>query len=166
MTSPSSATAVTREVGWLTTSTDSLPYLLKANSGPFEVIQAFWPGARLASQKPGIYVDMAPVADTRVSNQRIRSQYTFVLTCIWPVKTPTAPIAETEQQNFSDALELLRQRITGPVGDKTHGGAFLSVAENPRRIDIVPEDPKHTLPESKALLETVTYRADDFEVNG
>jgi hypothetical protein len=162
----STATAVSREAAWLQASGDGLPALLTGAGGPFGVVQAYWPGAREASQKPGIYVDAVPIADLRVSNQRIRPQYLFVLTCIWPVLRPSAPIAETEQQNFSNALDLLVQRIRGPVGDKTHGGAFLSVAENPRRVDMVREDPKRTLPESKSLLETVRYSADDLEISG
>jgi hypothetical protein len=161
----STSTAVSREAAWLAAD-DDLPSLLATSSGPFGVVQAYWPGAHLKQQKPGLYVDAKPITDVRRSNQRIMPQYLMVLTVIWPVRTPNPPISETEQQNLSNALELVVQRIRGPVGDKTHGGAFLSVAENPRRVDMTREDPRITIPQQKAIVELVTYRADDYEING
>ena len=56
MTFPiTTATAEEREAAWLT-SVDTLPSLLTANGGPFEVVQAFWPGAKFAAKKTAIYV--------------------------------------------------------------------------------------------------------------
>lgn len=161
----STATAVTREAAWLATSGDSLPALL-APAGPWQVVQGYWPGARLATQKTGIYLDAKTIADNRASNQRIRPQYEFTLQLIWPVRTTATPLAETEQQALADATDLLLQRIRGPVGDKTHGGAFLSVAENPRRVDVTKDDPEVTIPAAKTLRSVVVYRADDLELNG
>lgn len=160
----STADAVAREAAWLNVTTDSLPVLL-APGGPWEVVQAFWPGAKWRTQATGIYVDARAVADNRASNQRLRPQYEFILTLIWPVRTTTVPIAETEQQNLAGATDLLLQRIRGPVGDKTHGGAFLSVAENPRRVDVQKEDPAVTLGD-KMLRAVVRYSADDIEISG
>jgi len=160
------ATAVAREAAWLQIGTDTLPALQTIDGGPWDVVQGYWPGARLASQKTGIYVDASPIVDLRAQFQRIRPQYAFSLKCIWPVKVTTAPLAETAQQDAADALDLLLQRIRGLVGDKTHGGRFLSVGENPRRVDAVKADPEVTIPRDKALRYTVLYRADDFEFSG
>jgi hypothetical protein len=170
----STADAAARESAWLQTAGDSLPSLLAADGGPWDVIQAYWPVAHLAKDKHGIYVDARPVADPRVSNQRIRPQYTFVLTLLWPVKAQgatagvsgTTRIAETEQQNLDNAAALLIERVRGFLGDKTHGGRFLSVAENPRMVSYVKEDPAVTYPQDRTLRASVQYRADDYEVNG
>lgn len=168
------ADAAAREAAWLQTATDSLPSLLAEDGGPWDVVQAYWPGAHLAKNKHGIYVDARPVADPRVSNQRIRPQYTFVLTLLWPLKAQgatagasgTSRIPETEQQNLDNAAALLIERIRGPLGDKSHGGRFLSVAENPRTVTYEKQDPSVTIPQSNSLLASVVYKGDDFEVNG
>jgi hypothetical protein len=161
----STATAVAREAAWLNVTTDSLPSLL-APDGPWQVVQGFWPGAKLRTQETGLYLDARLVDDQRVSNQRIRDQYQFSIKVVWPIRTTVPPIAETEQQNAASAVELVRQRISGLVGDKTHGGAFLSVAENPRVISIAWADPEVTIPEQKAIRCVISYRADDYEVSG
>jgi hypothetical protein len=173
MTTPDMGSAAAREAAWLQ-AVDSLPSLLAADGGPWDVIQAYWPVAHLAKDKHGLYVDARPVADSRVSNQRIRPQYTFVLTLLWPVKAQgatagvsgTTRIAETEQQNLDNAAALLIERVRGFLGDKTHGGRFLSVAENPRTVTYVKEDPAVTYPQDRTLRASVTYKADDYEVNG
>ena len=170
----STADAAAREAAWLQASGDSLPALLTAGYGPWDVVQAYWPGAHLAANQHGIYVDARTVADLRVSNQRIRPQYAFTLTLIWPVKAQgatagssgTARIAETEQQNLDNAKDLIIQRIRGPLGDKSHGGRFLSVAENPRTVSYTKEDPSVTIPQNRSLRASLQYRADDYEVSG
>jgi hypothetical protein len=161
----STADAVAREAGWLATSTDALPALL-APAGPFEVVQGYWPAAKLRTKATGLYVEARATDDNRASNQRIRPQYQFTLRIIWPVRATTPPIAETEQQNLDNAIDLVLQRIRGPVGDKTHGGAFLSVAENPRTVTVSRGDPAVTIPEDGALTCLITYRCDDYELNG
>jgi hypothetical protein len=167
-------TPAAREAAWLQTANDSLPSLLAADGGPWDIVQAYWPGAHFAKDKHGIYVDAKPADDLRVSNQRIRPRYTFVLSLTWSIKAQGATagtsgkalIAETEQQNLDNAAALLIERIRGPLGDKTHGGRFLSVAENPRTVTYAKEDPAVTIPQSRSLVATVTYKADDYEVNG
>ena len=168
------ATAVSREAAWLTTTGDTLPSLLSADGGPWDVVQGYWPGAHLQSNLHGIYVDARNANDLRAQFQRIRPQYQFTLTLIWPVKAQgatggvkgTTRIAETEQLNLDNAAELLIERIRGLVGDKTHGGRFLSVAENPRTVTYVKQDPAVTIHQHRALYAVVAYRADDLEVNG
>lgn len=157
----------TREAAWLTASGDGLPALLTANGGPWDVIQAFWPRTP-ATQKTQLYVTSLDADDVRAANIRIRPRYQITLEFHWPVRATTAGIAETEQQNLKQALDLLVQRVRGPVGDKTHGGAFLSAGEDPRSpgVHVSIEQPWVTIPAAKELRGTVTYFADDFELNG
>lgn len=166
---PYTASAVTREAAWLQTSGDGLPALQAADGGPFQVVQAYWPGAKLRTQQTGLYVRRARITDPRVSNQRLRPLYPLLLVIVWPVRGSPGMtvIAETEQQNLDYAVELVRQRVTGPLGDKTHGGRFLSVAEVPREQAVTVDfDDPETILQQKVLRARVTYLADDFEING
>jgi hypothetical protein len=158
--------AVRREADWLATSGDGLPDLLAGVGGPFDIVQPWWPRTP-ATQKRGVYVLLDPNAvgihDERTANIRRMPTYTFLLRIIWPITTGTGS-AETEQQRLADAVDLLLKRIDGPMMDKTHGGRFLSVAENPRYVDVRFADPEQTIP-AKHLRAEVTYSADDFEIN-
>jgi len=157
--------AEVREAAWLATTGDSLPSLLSADGGPWDVIQAWDPGSRLNYQKYGIYVWSRPLADMRVSSQRIMPRYTFQLACVWPVKNPVAPLAETAQEALKSATVLLLQRVRGFVGDKSHGGRFLSVAESGQPQALL-TDPRTTITQKGALEQIVTYQGDDYEVTG
>lgn len=161
----STANAVSREVAWLKISNDALPALLAANDGPWEIIQGYWPRT-MATQKTGIYVLRSSWSDDRSANQRIRPTYEFTLRLVWPVRMTTTSLAEGEQQALDDAIDLLVQRIRGPINDKSHNGAFLSVGENPRSpgVRVTFEDPATTISASKALFASVVYYADDLEV--
>jgi hypothetical protein len=161
----STADAVAREAAWLA-AVDTLPSLLTVNGGPWDLVQAYWPGNRFAASKTGIYVDARDLDDARASNQRLRPQYQFTLTLIWPVKGSAANLAEGAQQAMANATGLLVERIRGLVGDKTHGGAFLSVAENPRSVRVSKMDPEVTIPQDDRIRATVSYRADDIEISG
>lgn len=160
--------AVAREAAWLSVGNDELPALLTTAGGPWQVVQAYWPGTRIATQRTAIYVQRSDIADVRANSQRIRPAYSFMLKLVWPVKSSTAPLAETEAQSLDNAVDLLLQRIRGPLGDKTHGGRFLSAGETPTRPAMVVvrfDDPEQTIPAQKALRATVIYNADDYEVN-
>jgi hypothetical protein len=160
-----------REAAWLTTSGDSLPSLLVLNGGPWVTIGAYVQGAATRTQQTAVYVMRGNVQQIRVANQRIRPRYPMKLELHWPVRVTTpgsSSIAATEQQNFDDAIELLRQRVTGPLGDKSHGGRFLSAAEAAKgqvAVDVQYEPPMQTIPQSKELRATMSYYIDDFEIN-
>ena len=160
------STVETREAAWLTTSTDSLPSLLAVNGGPWDVIQAFWTRTPI-TQQTQCYVMSLAISDERVANIRIRPTYEFTLELHWPVVMTGTPLAEAEQQAFKNAIDLLIQRIRGPLGDKTHGGAFRQRGEVPREpgVHVVIEHPGQTVPASKELRAVVTYFADDYEIN-
>ena len=170
MSTPTTATVVAREASWLTTSGDSLPSLLTANDGPWDVILPYWPGAQLRTQVAGIYVTRGKILDQRSGNQRIRPSYAIKLKIHWPVKLASpgvSSIAAEEQQNLDDAVDLLLQRIRGPLGDKTHGGRFLSAGEAPGKaaVQVDFEDPEATIRPAKGLRASVSYSIDDLEVS-
>lgn len=163
----STADACAREAAWLT-AIDTLPALLTSAGGPFDVVQAYWPGAKFAAKKTGIYVQRRKARVLRFGGRRLMPQYDYVLKLVWPVKTTTAGIAEAEQQNFDNAVELLRQRVNGLPGDKSHGGRFLSAAETPQAtyFEVEFADPEVTIPQGGWLRATANYPADDFEIIG
>src|SRR5947209_486587 len=120
----STADACAREGAWLQTSGDGLPALLVTAGGPFQVVQAYWPGAKFAAKKTGVYVQRRRLIMPRFGGRRIMPGYEFFLKLVWPVKTAAAGMAEAEAQAFDSAIDLLLQRIDGFPGDKTHGGRF------------------------------------------
>lgn len=162
----STADAVSREAAWLATSGDGLPALLTADGGPWDIVQPYYRRTP-PSEKTSIYVLRSALSDNRAANIRIRTTYEFSLKLVWPVRMTGTSMAEQEQQDLDDAVDLLIQRIRGTVNDKSHGGRFLSVGEDPRQpgVHVTFEDPEITIPQLKSLRGTVSYYADDFEVN-
>ncbi len=160
-----------REAAWLNTLGDALPQL-PAPAGPWQVIQAYWPGPKLDVNKTGIYVCPARDIDRRSGGVRIMPRFAFRLEFVWPIKNVIGSagqgLAETEQRNFRAAGLLVMQRVRGPVLNKTHGGRFLSVGETPSgqppQIDWVPAS--QTIDALRSLRGFATYYADDFEVSG
>lgn len=164
------ADACEREASWLQTSGDSLPALLAVNGGPFKVIAAYWQGAQTRTQAPAIYVTRGKAEQIRVGNQRVRPRYPMRLELHWPVLTispGSSSIAAQEQQALDAAVELLRQRVTGPPGDKSHGGRFLSAAEvkGAPGFDVTFEPASVTIRAAKEIRACATYSIDDFELN-
>lgn len=152
------ADAVTREVAWLTTWGDNgLPALLTADGGPWDVVQAYYPRTPY-EERTSIYVLRRQTQQRRLATQRIKQLYPFRLICWWPLRDVSGS-AEVEQQNFDTALDLLLQRILGPLQDKTHGGRFLVTGEAERLVDITYTDPERTIPQMGGLRAEVTYTA-------
>jgi hypothetical protein len=138
--------------------------LLSSASGPFDVIQGYWPRTP-STERRGLYVMRQRIRQPRFADVRLMSQYPFLLRLLWPMLDNTGS-AENEQQALDNAVELVFQRVTGPPFDKTHGNRFLSVAENPRTLDAVFHDPERTIGQFGALICDVTYSADDPEITG
>lgn len=159
----STSDAVTREAAWLNSTGDGLPTLPRLLGGPWDNVQAYYPRTPYAEQR-SVYVLRARIAQPRFGGQRIMTNHQFRLILWWPLLDASGE-AEAEQQAFDNAIDLLLQRVTGPLGDKTHGGRFLSVAENPRTLDVDCTDPEQTLPTLGGLRAEVTYAADDPEIN-
>lgn len=162
--------AIDREAAWLaTTANDGLPILPASAGGPWDVVQADWPGQKAATQKRGIYVTYGDNTDARPNALRVRQQHTFVLKIFWAVKTGTAGGPEAEQKACRTAVQALIGRIRGTFGDKTHGGRFESAGEVPSRAGwpvVRWSDVEHTIAAERAIRCTVTYKADDLEVLG
>lgn len=159
------ADAVARETAWLQTAGDGLPALRDGDGGPFDIVQAYWPRTPRTLGK-GLYVLRDRLREERVANIRRRPSYMFTLRCVWPLTLGTGT-AETEQQNLDDAVDLVLARIGGFLQDKTHGGRFLSVAEDPRYVDVVFADPEKAMSQAPIAFEAqISYAADDLEING
>lgn len=156
----STADAVIREAAWLNaySPADGLPNLV-APAGPWTKIQAYVPRVE-PQRQPAVYVLRHDFRVERISNGRSRATYEFRLKLVWPLSTGTGS-AEEEAQNFDNAIDLLLQRIYGPLLDKTHGGRFLSVAENPHFVTVQQEDPDVSIPSAGSFFATVHYAADD-----
>ncbi len=166
MTATNTADAVAREAAWLTTSGDGLPALLEASGGPWENVQAYIPRV-VESQQRAIYVLRGRARQRRFGGRRTLYSYAFRLVLRWPLQDQQGS-AEADQQAFDDAIDLLLQRILGfggQVFDKTHGGRFLQVGEDPAgQPEVTWEDPERTTA-SGYLQAEVTYSADDPEIN-
>lgn len=162
--------ACQREAAWLaTTANDNLPILPASAGGKWDVIQAYWPGQKAASQKRGIYVCFADNADARPNDLRVRQQHSFLLKIFWAVKIGTTGGPEAEQAACAAAIQDLIGRIRGPFNDKTHGGKFTSVGEVPKGSGwptVRWQDAELTIARDRALRATVSYKADDIEVIG
>lgn len=161
----STGDAITREAAWLAVTGDSLPSLPFGAGGPFQVLQAYWPRTP-ATNKTGLYVMRARLLAPRVAAQRIRPRYQMRLRAVWPVVTTASPLLETAQQDFDDAIALVLERVQGPLGDKSHGGRFLSAAEDPRQVEVQFADPETSMAQHKSLRADVLYQVDDYEVSG
>lgn len=169
----STADAVAREAGWLagpaqTAGTQTLPALLKSFGGPFDVVQAYLPRTP-ATRQTRLYVLRPRIQDTRFAQQRTMDTYDFRLRAFWPIGsgTITAQIAEIEQRNFDNAIDLVVARIRGLVADHTHGGAFLSAAEGPPNalIDVQFGDAEQEI-SAGTLSATISYSVDDRDQIG
>ncbi len=156
----STADAVARETAWLQSFGDGLPALAAPN-GPWGNIQGYEP--RVApKKKSGIYVTRPGFRVVRFSNIRSMATYEFKLNLVWPLSSGIGS-AESDLVQFDIAIDLLLQRIYGPIQDKTHGGRFLSVAEHPKNIEVLMEDPDNTIAPNAGFFASIMYSADDNE---
>lgn len=161
----STGDAPAREAAWLAAynPADGLPALTVADGGPFQVVQAYWPRTpeRLGTS---VFVMRHQSKVDRYANVQKINKYVFRLVCWWPMANITGN-AEAVQQDFDNALDLILQRITGPVLNKTHGGRFQSVAEDPASIELLYHDPVQTLAQTNAFAAEISYTADDQNFN-
>ncbi len=158
------ADAVDRETAWLSTTTDSLPALLAAAGGPFDIVQAYWRRTPQGRAKQ-LYVIRKTLHEERFANVRRMPRYQFELRIIWPQSSATGA-AEDPQRALDAAIDLVLQRVGGFVGDKSHGGRFLSVAEHPPEVTVDFADPVRSMDARADLEATVLYWADDTEITG
>ncbi len=157
------ADAIARETAWLRTGGDGLPALEAANGGPFDVVQAYFPRTP-ASEQRSLFVMRNRLRSVRFANIRNMAKHHLLLRLWWPAVAGDGAV-ESDQQALDDAVELVFARIGGTLGDKTHGGRFLSVAESGDQ-EATFHDPMRSLPEVGALICDITYDADDYETIG
>lgn len=161
------ADAVARETAWLRAFGDSLPPLLTEAGGKWDAVQAYIPrtgGGGL--RKNQIWVLRKSLRIERFGNVRKLAHYGFELICSWTLSSNLGN-AEADQQAFDSAVDDVLVRIGGPLLDKTHGGAFLAVAEEPAApmVDVAFVDPERTM--TAAVFEArITYHAVDWDMNG
>lgn len=162
----SSADAVAREAAWLTAHdpSDGLPALLTENGGPFDIAQAYLRRTP-AQRRRQLYVLRRQLREERTTQVRRMARHHFELRIIWPASSPSGS-GESPQQALDAAVELVLQRIGGLALDKTHGGRFLSAAENPGEVVVDFTDPEPGMRDRADLCCTVTYWADDIEISG
>ena len=156
--------ALDREAAWLTTS-DALGALLAANGGPFDIVQARRPRTPSKSKRC-LYVTRQPAMSARyerTATGRTMPIHHFRLDLDWPL-TLGSGSAEAEQLNVDQAIDLIIARVLGPLGDKTHGGRFLSVAEDPTAVAVDADDPAAAIAAGR-FTARITYTADDTELN-
>lgn len=173
-----SADACDRETAWLTlpgTAVDGLPSLLVVDGGPWDVIQAYTPRTP-AQRKAQVWVTRTDFRVERFGHVRSIFGYDFLLKLWWPLSSGTGS-AEADQRAFDVAIHLLCMRIRGvgpnqPGGsDKTHGGAFLQVAEGSDVTRTMPgvhvhmDDAEQTITSGVWFRATVQYAADDRDFN-
>lgn len=162
----SSADAVTREAAWLAAfdPADGLPALSTSLGGPFDVIQGYMPRTP-QQRRTQLYVLRRRLHEVRTAHVRRMARHHFELRIIWPASSPSGS-AEGPQQALDEAIELVLLRVGGLMLDKTHGGRFLSVAEDPAEVVVDYADPADSVAGRADLLCTVSYAADDTEING
>ncbi|MGH7743204.1 MAG: hypothetical protein ACREQ5_00070 [Candidatus Dormibacteria bacterium] len=161
----STADAVARETAWLNTPGGGLPTLPASGGGPWGVVQGYWP--RTPSRRAGgqLYVVRTAIHEKRFANQRLMYTHMFALRLVWPLSSGSGN-AEADQQSFDNAIELVLQKVRAYQGDKTHGGRFLSVAENPPEVTVQFEDPARYLASEAEFRATISYHADDVDQTG
>lgn len=162
----SSADAVAREAAWLASydPADGLPALLATQGGPFDVVQAYLPRTP-AARRCQLYVTRRRLQEVRTAHVRRMARHDFALRIIWPSSSASGA-AEAPQQALDDAVDLVLLRIGGLMLDKTHGGRFLSAAEDPAQVIVDFQDPEPSLRDRADLTCIVSYSADDDETNG
>lgn len=151
--------ALDREAAWLS-AVDNLPTL----SATFEIIQARWPRT-LRVKERGLYVlhDGVALTNQRTTNQHTMNTYGLQLMLVWPFKTATAASpAETEQAALDAAIDAVLARVFGHLEDHTHGGRFLSVAEDATRVHVEMSDAAQGVVDF-GWTARIRYTADDFE---
>jgi hypothetical protein len=163
-TTPDTSTAVAREAAWLTTSGDGLPALLATAGGPFDVVQGYQPRTPPESDRC-LFLTRSALNQHRFGDIRKMTTFRFRLWAWWPVLDVGGDL-EREQQALDTAIELVLQRIGGLLLDKTHGGRFLSAAENPAEVEVQFHDAAQTVPISAALVAEISYSVDDWDFNG
>lgn len=160
------ADAVDRETAWLRTSGDGLPPLLRDVGGTWDLIEPYLLRTP-ARRRNRLYVMRPKFRIERFGSQRRIPRYDMELLAIWTLSNSAGDF-QADQRAFDVALNDVVARIGGfgpPHMDKTHGGAFMSVAEDHGAIEV--QITPYDMPTPGLELEAhITYSADDPDFNG
>ena len=159
------ADAVARETEWLRTSGDGLPALLTDVGGRWDLIQGYAPRAGATGmRKNQIWVLRRSMQIERFGGIRKMAKYEFELVLIWALSSRTGS-AEPDQAASDAPIDDVLVRIGGLLQDKTHGGRFLSVAEDGSVVQVSFTPPEQSMTDA-VFRAHITYPADDFDFNG
>ena len=157
------ADSLDREIAWLTT-VDTLPSLLVTNGGMFDLVQAYI--RRGTPSKRSLYLVTATATVDPINSQREQNTYQFIAHIRWPISSPTGQI-EDDQRDLAAAVRDTVKRIRGPLGDKTHGGRFLTAGEAGHPAVRVEFDPVDTaIKAGDAMSARIFYTAVDPDHTG
>lgn len=165
------ADACDREAAFLNLTNDNLPVLPVSAGGKWDVVQAYRPRSP-GQRKKQIFVVRPDFTLARTANQRSMASYAIELQLLWTLSSGTGN-AEGDQRAFDAAINDVLMRVLGtPPGfqggfgmDKSHGGQFLSAAENPRRVDVRYTPAEESMVNGAAFEARMTYMVDDFDFN-
>lgn len=156
-------TVIDREVDWLSSTTDTLPVLLKTAStdldAPFDFIQAYWPSN--TTNNRGMYVMRSGIAPWEIDQGHLLPRHTMRLVIWWSIYGDL----QQAQRDLDVAVEAVICRVVGFPHEKTHGGRFLSagVADRPgAQVLSVTYSPAERA--EGQLRADITYTIDDLEV--
>jgi hypothetical protein len=168
-TNPAWDTAVTAEAAWFTSDPPTgwvgtaPPPLQAANGGAFDTVQAFRPLICPAGKHLFIYRDYgAPQAETVGEMGEGRYwDHRLVAHLVWSF-TESTGAGEDMEQHLETAIAAVLARIRGPVGDRSHGGAFTDVADvrNEPEVRYV-GDPYDQLEAANVVQVKIHYGATD-----
>lgn len=166
----SGKSAVDREVEWFLQDVPTLPPLLAAQQGAWEVVQGYV-SRTPQTRKTALYVVRVGFVDQRFANQRTIRSHELRVKAYWPIGSSTTgrDLWEVEQRAFDKAVDDVVARVRGLLMDHTHGGRFLSAAEapDPGRIAVRFYDPEQAAAVTPQILRAeITYSVDDPDVTG
>lgn len=159
---PQYDTAVTREAAWMTTDPPAgwaaAPPLMKATGGYFDIGQGYL--RSITKSGRNLYVLRESTAEARLAFGGMKEWRHHMLVIVyWSIESHTGQL-EVEEQANDTAIAAVLTRIRGPLGDHSHGGAFVGVAEDQSEIRV---EAQNYVPNLEAgLIEThIRYIATD-----
>jgi hypothetical protein len=138
--------------------------LLVASSppGPWDQGQAYL--TRTEARNRALYIRRSRTQEDRYGAGGTKIwRHDLEIYATWSFESAIGKL-EDEQQAFDTAVAKLLTRIRGPLGDKSHDGAFVGVGEGDTGrdlIDVVFTDPRDTMGKRQPLTARILYPAYD-----
>ena len=168
-TAPAWDTAVSAEAAWFTAeppaSWPTAPPLISTSAGPFDAVQAYRPFVPPKGKNLFIYRDYGAEQGEEwlASGAQNQWHHHLIAQILWSFTEATGS-GETMEQHLETAIAAVMARIRGPIGDKTHGGAFTDVGDahgnGISRVRFV-GDPYDSLEKQEAVEVLIHYTVTD-----